>query len=137
MELAREQLAAADCRVIVLDASRPPHDDDFRLLANWPDALVVANKCDLPNAWDAALPTGAMLVSAVSGAGVSDLAAQIVSRLVPEVPAAGMAVPVSRRQVERLHASHAAVTRGSQTEFTRAWHELLTTPAHVPGEIPG
>ena len=46
--------AAADLVVIVLDQSRPIPDEARSLLLEFPRALKVANKADLPAAWDAA-----------------------------------------------------------------------------------
>lgn len=125
IERARQQLAAADCRVILLDTSRPVHADDMRLLHDWPDAVVAANKCDLPNLWGSALPAGALVLSAASGAGVEALAGRIAAKLVPEAPPAGTAVPVTQRQVELLRAAHAALRADDRGEFCGRLHELL------------
>lgn len=91
--------AAADLVVLVLDRSAPWTDVDRRLLAALPDALVVANKGDLPAAWDA----GEWLtVSAGRGDGLDALAVAIVARLVPDPPPTGAGVPFRRRHVEAL-----------------------------------
>jgi tRNA modification GTPase len=100
--LARDEAAAADCPLIVLDASQPPQPEDFDLLTAWPGALVVAHKADLPDAWHDRLPFGALRVSSLTGTGVNALMERIGTILVPRVPAADTAIPVTARQVELL-----------------------------------
>ncbi|HWE37122.1 MAG TPA: GTPase [Isosphaeraceae bacterium] len=96
---AEDEHAAADLVVLVLDRSEPLTGADRRLLAGFPDALVVANKCDLPAAWDAGdWPS----VSAGRGDGLDALAVAIVARLVPDPPPPGAAVPFRARHVEVL-----------------------------------
>ena len=98
---AQERLRAADLRILLLDSSRPLTDDDRRLLAAWPDALVVAHKSDLPTAWEDG-PPDAIPVSSLRGSGLEELTATIVSRLVPAVPPPLTPLPVTARQVEFL-----------------------------------
>lgn len=43
----------ADLVLLMLDASRPLGPGEHALLAEYPDAIRIANKCDLPGAWDA------------------------------------------------------------------------------------
>ena len=62
---ARCALADADCRILLIDVSQPPHADDLRLISDWPDALIVANKSDLPDVWGTQVPSRAMRVSAL------------------------------------------------------------------------
>jgi len=100
--LARDEAVAADCRLVVLDSSQPPQSADFDLLAAWPEALIVANKADLPDVWNDRLPSGAVRGSSLTGAGVDALIVRIATTLVPRVPDAGTAVPVTARQVELL-----------------------------------
>ncbi len=109
---ARAHLADADCRMVVLDTSRPCVAEDMELLAEWPEALVVANKSDLPSAWGDSLPSGALPVSSLTGAGVDALAEAIVARLVPRVPEAGTAIPVTERQISLLREAQAALKAG-------------------------
>jgi tRNA modification GTPase len=108
IERAREQIAAADLTVLVLDASEPPADDDRRLLTAIANPLVVFNKCDLAAVPDDARPQG-LAVSALTGAGVERLLEDIARRLVPNVPAAGDPVPFTMRQLDLLQAAHDAL----------------------------
>lgn len=99
--IARAEAAVADAdlvvRVVPVDAARPP----VERLAD----VLVASKIDLlpvPSGW----PAGAVPTSAATGAGIADLAATIVERLVPEERAAPDllvgAVPFTPRQVVML-----------------------------------
>ena len=69
IRLARTRLADADCRLLVLDLGDAPQADDERLMSEWPDALIAANKCDLPDRWASRLPAGVVRVSARTGDG--------------------------------------------------------------------
>ncbi len=88
VERARRVVADADLVVWVLDAADPS--------PVWPPpglsaerVLLVANKSDRPPAW-----AGDVLrVSAVTGHGVPELAAEVARRLVPLPPPPGAAVP--------------------------------------------
>jgi tRNA modification GTPase len=100
IELAREQAAAADLLLLLFDRSVPWSAEDDALAASWTAALVVHNKCDLPAA-SGSRPAG-IEVSAQSGAGLAELAREIVVRLVPQAPGAGDAVPFLASHVERL-----------------------------------
>lgn len=82
---ARQALASSDLVVWVFDAAEPnPVRPD-------PPALVVANKVDLLPAW--ASEGDVISVSAFTGAGLPDLIAAIVARLVTVAPPSGAAVP--------------------------------------------
>ncbi len=120
IERARRQLAEADLRIIVLDASRPRHEDDFELLRAWPDAIIAANKCDLPAQGDDESRTHALSVSALTGAGLERLVDVIVQRLVPGTPTVGEAVPVNARQAECLRRAQAAACN-RDSEAARLW----------------
>jgi len=50
IQLAQERLAGADLVVLVSDRSEPWSAADQALLNQWPKAVLVHNKCDLPAA---------------------------------------------------------------------------------------
>lgn len=102
IERAQSELEQADCRLIVLDSSLSATEGDHQLLNRWPDAIVVANKSDLPDRWSDELPTAAIRVSALTAAGTDDLTKVIVERLVPKLPETDSPCPVTPRQVELL-----------------------------------
>ena len=101
---ARDAFASADARLLLIDISEPPHADDQRLLAEWPDALIVAHKSDLPDAWGESLPTNAIRVSSLECTGLKELSAAIVNRLVPRLPSAETVIPLTERHVLQLKA---------------------------------
>lgn len=98
----REASTDADLVVLLMDASTPPTTEDFDLLASMPAALVVAHKCDLPEAWGSEMPKGALAVSSRKGLGVDGLLAAAVRRLVPVAPRPLTPIPVTFRQVALL-----------------------------------
>jgi tRNA modification GTPase len=67
-----------------------------------PRIRVVVNKIDLSPAWDVGRATGAMGVSALTGAGLGDLFEGLSRWLVPDVPAAGAAVPFTPTLAKRV-----------------------------------
>ncbi len=121
---ARAQVANADCRLLLLDTSEPPRDEDRQLLAEWPQALVVAHKCDLRDAWGENLPVTALKVSSLSREGVEKLAEQIVTRLIPEVPSPGTAVPISARQVPLLKTALLALEQQDIVAYRAALEQI-------------
>ncbi len=110
---ARQCLAAADLRIVLIDGSEPPCDDDEQLLTEWPDALVVAHKSDLTPRWSdqdwQRLPQQVFRVSSATGTGIIELQRQLIERLVPRVPPAGTAIPVTARQIAFLQAARTAL----------------------------
>ncbi len=99
---AREAFANADSRLLLFDVSQPPHADDWQLLSEWPDAIVVAHKADLPDVWDDALPTKAIRVSSLQITGLKELSSAIVTRLVPMLPPDEAVIPLTDRQQAEL-----------------------------------
>ena len=69
----RSQIESADLVVLVLDQSLRL---DAQMLTCHPNALVVANKCDAPAAWNAC-EIGALQTSATNGHGIDHLRAEI------------------------------------------------------------
>jgi tRNA modification GTPase len=105
IERARAQLAAADLVLFVGDAAAPwtAADDEVWSAAcsagSTRPPLVIHNKSDLRPPPDDGRPTG-LAVSAASGAGIDELIAAIVERLVPEPPPPGAAVPFNAQQLQ-------------------------------------
>ena len=101
--LARVRQRGADLVLVVLDRSEPLNDLDRTVLADYPGALIVANKLDLPAARDD-LKIEAIAVSAERGDGVEGLVGAVAARLVPEAPPPGSGVPFRPIHVRRLEA---------------------------------
>jgi tRNA modification GTPase len=125
VEYARRERDAADLVVLVVDRSHPLDDQARQLVHEWPDAVVVANKCDLDDATDGVLPDGALMVSALTGEGLDELAGAIVARLVPGVPEPGTAVPVSERLIGCLEEVARAIDTEDETGFRSALAETI------------
>lgn len=122
VDLAAQQLRRADVVIWVLDATALSAADFAEpgavvrremdaALAEAPRCapLVVVNKIDLIQAPSS---ESVVRVSALTGAGVTEMLAAIVTRLVPDPPAAGAAVPFAVRQVEALRAAKELVESG-------------------------
>ena len=97
IEEALRQTGTADLVLKVLDRSEPLRDDDRIMIGRPVPSLLVANKADLPPAWEPSDPVlgGATLaiVSAESGEGLDHLIAAIVAALVPVSPEPCAGVP--------------------------------------------
>ncbi len=123
--LARDAGAAADGRLLLVDTSQSPLPEDRKLLADWPDSLIVAHKADLPDAWGGQIPNGALRVSARTGFGLETLMEAITKRLVPRLPSPGTAVPVAPRHVELLTVAREALFAGDVAACRNAIDRLL------------
>jgi tRNA modification GTPase len=99
--MARTRQRAADLVVVVLDRSEPLDELDRAILHDHPVGLVVANKSDLPAAWDE-LTVGALAVSAERGDGVETLVEAVARRIVPMTPEVGSGVPFRQAHLRRL-----------------------------------
>lgn len=110
---AKKRLAQADCRVLLIDVSRPPAEIDLELRKEFPNAVLVAHKSDLPRHatqdFQDALP-----VSSLTGEGVEELWKAIVGRLIPEIPEPNQPIPFTDRQRELLTKARDAA---SQDEY--------------------
>jgi tRNA modification GTPase len=112
--LARERLRTADLRLVLLDINQPPTADDFALLAEWPDALIVAHKSDLPDNWGARLPVTSIKVSSGTGSGMSELQRELIHRLIPTAPPSGTPMAVTVNQIQLLRRARDATTPESR-----------------------
>jgi len=100
VEEARRRLAEADLVVLVFDRSRPFTDEEQRFLDERPSALVVHNKSDL--APDPGERPPGLATCALKGEGVEALLQAVASRLVPDPPPPGAAVPFAEEHAEGL-----------------------------------
>jgi len=124
IELARRQLTSADLILLVFDSSRPWSQGDRTLWESQPEAIVVHNKCDLPQAPD--LPrTQGLLASALTGEGIERLVRAIAQRLVPAPPPPGAAVPFADDQIAGLRDALAAISRRDSPAALAALAGLL------------
>ncbi len=117
VQRARGAMVAARLLIVLVDVSQPMTDDDRALLAAFPDALVIAHKCDLepyggPEFSRGDLAARWLRVSSKTGEGVEALLRAISGRLVPEVPPAGTPLPVAARQSVLLELALDKAKRG-------------------------
>lgn len=115
--LANRLVKSADLALLVFDASRPMDDDARMLVKSLPRAIVVANKWDLVEETggdscdvDSIASGGTFLrtsavTSAVTSAGMAELVRDIASRLVPQPPKTGDALPFTEEQAQALQAA--------------------------------
>ncbi|HEX4130467.1 MAG TPA: GTPase [Pirellulales bacterium] len=103
----RQAMLEADVLLLVFDASQAWTDACAPLVAQWPTALVVQTKCDLPLASSQQRP--GIRTSAITRAGLDELLDVLASRLVGDPPAPGAAVPFLDLHVERFEAARTAL----------------------------
>ncbi|MGE0607053.1 MAG: GTPase [Pirellulales bacterium] len=141
VERARQQIAAADLVLLVIDGTTAGNGHgqawqsleqsliDDAGLTDQVARLAVVNKSDLLPTLQ--LPDPAwQLVSAQTGAGLPPLLAAISGRLVPRVPPAGAAVPFTARQCGLLDRLLATVLAKSVDRSRRLLDELLAAGMH-------
>jgi tRNA modification GTPase len=125
---ARRERHDADLVLVVLDRSDPLQDVDWELLQSTPQALIVANKCDLRPSWEVENEkfggSTAFAVSAETGQGLDALVPAIVSRLIPDAPAAGEAVPFRREYICSLEEARACLVRGELDGLENSLREI-------------
>lgn len=121
---ARAHQAGADLVVLVLNRSTPIVAADRDLISFYSDALIVANKSDLPAAWEPSA-AGALAISAERGEGLDDLSGAIARRLVPEAPPPGSAVPFRPGHCAGLDRARECLLGGDPGGAARALAGLL------------
>ncbi len=110
IERARRLLADADLLLIVCDTSEPPDADSQRLLNDFPNAIPVANKSDLPSRWPEDHMATMHRVSSETREGLPELVHEISRRLIPKPPACRQTVPFSSRQCDAIQLAIEATT---------------------------
>lgn len=126
LQQARAQLLQADLIVLVFDVSADWTSEDQALLAAWPGAVVVHNKCDLPPAVPRGRPPG-LTVSAAQRGGVDVLVRELGRRMVPEPPCPGTAVLFTQPQAQVVQAAQSALATGNYHEALSVLNGLLTS----------
>ncbi|MDR3639641.1 MAG: 50S ribosome-binding GTPase [Isosphaeraceae bacterium] len=112
---ARALHAEADLVLLVLDRSEPLTPTDLALMRSHGSALWVANKADLPAAWER-VEKPICVVSAEQGAGIDALLEAIARRLVPDAPPPGAGVLFRPDHVRRLSEARDALDAGLPSE---------------------
>jgi tRNA U34 5-carboxymethylaminomethyl modifying GTPase MnmE/TrmE len=96
--------------LLIIDRSQAWAPADDALAADWPNALRVFNKCDLPAAQEPPARPG-LCISATNGTGLDSLLAAIAARLVPKPPPSGQGLPFLASHVQPLTVAREAVAR--------------------------
>ncbi len=138
---ARARAAAADFRVVVVDATRPQEAQALGRLAAG-DALVVANKIDLAPVdearWADALGAGpALRLSLVTGQGVADLLARLAAEMKTRLDPAGAPVITRARHRAALVDAAAALDRFAIATLPELAAEDLRAATRALGRITG
>ncbi len=125
----RQVMAEADVVLLVLDATALLHEEDEAAIAAQAHRplLLVTNKVDLalasPSARRAA--PASLETSALTGAGIPELRAAILSLISRQAPASESALLTNLRQQQAVAAAMAALTRAEQAVLREIPHEML------------
>lgn len=134
VRLASEEFARADLIVWVRDAA----DALSKVWSRFDpaQALIVWNKCDLLST-PIIPPAGSLCVSAKTGEGLEELSRAIATRLVPNPPPPGAAVPFASAQVARLEELRGHLCNGRVPAAIAALASWLALRQQelLPGEI--
>ena len=124
----------AELRLFVFDATRP-EDSGGAVAWPGPDTLLVANKIDLAAHRDG-IPAGAILVSALTGAGLPALTAALASRISETYDAAAPVLTRARHR-EALETAAVALKRSLSAELPELRAEDLRLAWRSLGRITG
>lgn len=126
IERARQQAAAADLLLSIIDRSTGEGVAADELDRPAASILVVHNKSDLPPAANSSDATPDCLTSAATGQGIAELAAAIAGRLVLSPPEPGEAVLFTPAQVERVNEAQRRMQAGAVAEAADCLRSLLS-----------
>lgn len=123
---ARATLKTADLVLLILDQSAPFTPEDLRLIEELPASLLVANKGDLPPAWDGTqLPRPPLTVSASTGTGLDELMRAMITHLVPTEPDERTPLLFTPRQVAYLRDAREALAQNQVAECVAVLRRLF------------
>ena len=117
-----QSLQCSDLIILVFDQSVPLSKSHLELMNHYPKAVYVGNKYDLPTAKESPdFPVGTLFLSALNSDNLSSLINEIVTRLIPQPPSRGDAVPFTARQNTLLKNALDAV---QSNHIKKAIHDL-------------
>jgi tRNA modification GTPase len=138
---ARAYAAAADLKLVVVDAARPDEAAAVAAVIDR-DAVVVANKMDLvprdDGRWADALGAGAAVkISVATGAGLAALEARLAAEIAQRFGAEAAPLITRARHRRALEAAHAALGRYLQASAPELAAEELRQAVNEVGRITG
>ena len=125
IELARQEASSADCVLLVHDVSQPWSDEIAQLVRQWPQAILVCNKCDLLAASHQISSRPRILTSAINGQGISELIEVIVAALIPLDLQPTDAVPFTDEHVADLESTRSEIHSGNAGKAIAILQSLL------------
>jgi len=124
----REAMAVADLVLLVIDATAPPHPEDEATLANLTGRplLIALNKSDLVGNANSTTHTHLTIqTSALTGEGVADLRAAILTSVTTGAPTAETALITNLRQQQAVTAARLAVSSATEAASSDLPHEMI------------
>lgn len=129
-------LKGSDLILHLIDISTPPGEEEQKLSKRFPHALLVAHQCDRPIHPQRSLAENTLQVSSLTGEGLDNLTAAIVSQLIPRIPDCHTIFPVTDRQINLLQFLHAKGGTAAPERLTEKISELLVPDQqHVPANL--
>ncbi len=126
IERTRQAIGQSDIQIVVLDRNQPLTDEDHAIIALCPRPTPVANKSDLPAAWDLSAGQGqALPVCSLTRTGFDELMAHLGRKLVPNSPIVGEAIPFTSEQVDGIQLAEQSLELGDSKRANEALHEIL------------
>jgi tRNA modification GTPase len=124
----REAIAEADLILVVVDATSKLNEEDEPTIAAVADrpSLIVLNKCDLgPVSLADGYTEGAVRTSAVTGAGIAELRAAILTLATRGAPSQETALVTNLRQKQAISDALAGVARATEAVSVEIPHEMI------------
>jgi tRNA modification GTPase len=134
---ALDRTAAADLRLIVLDATAPDIPAPVRALID-PDALLVLNKIDLAtDANQTAAAPGVLAVSAKTGQGIAALIAALGARAAASLAGGDDPLPTRARHRAAVEEARACLLRAGEADLPELVAEDVRLAVRALGRITG
>ena len=135
IQRSKKALESADLLLLVLDTSQPLTEDDMRLIAQTEDrsVILVANKTDLPSAWEpSSLAQPVISTSMIEGLGIDELKEGIWNRVVQgETLIPESAIVTNVRHQDALEKARNALQDAFRSLQTNMPYELVALDLRI------
>jgi len=125
----REIMAEADVVLLVIDATAPPHPEDEATIASLTTRplLIACNKSDLTTTTSSSPKTSHPTIetSALTGSGILELRAAILSQISSTTPTAETALLTNLRQQQAVSAALTSFAQARQAAAAEIPHEMI------------